>query len=416
MIRRILIFVAILVVLDIYVLTSYKSFLRENSLRPWLKWFYWISMLISYGCFVLVMAKFDDRPSQSSLWMNLWFGYTFAFVILKIGLVAFSFLDDIIRIVLYIGKFIWRIFSHAETPVALDSRRKFIGQVGMGLASVPFLSMLYGITKGKYNYKVKNVSLSFKNLPKAFDGLKIVQISDVHSGSFDDINEVKHGVDIIQAQNPDLILFTGDLVNNEADEIVPYKDLFGGLSAPYGKISSLGNHDYGTHKRWNSKEEKQKNLLDLFAHQKDMGFELLNNRNITLKKEGAEIDIVGVENWGKPPFPQKGDLDKALEDAKPDNFKVLLSHDPTHWDEKVIPHQQHIDLTLSGHTHGMQFGVEIPGFKWSPSKYIYKRWAGLYNNKEQYLYVNRGFGFLGFPGRVGIWPEITVITLNHQDA
>lgn len=416
MIRRIIIVLAILVVIDVYVVNSYKNFLSDGKLKTFLKWFYFASTILSYGCFAFVILMFDNRPSKANIWFNWWFGYTFAFIVLRLGLVVFSCLDDIVRVVSTLIKFVHKLFTNNQASVSLDSRRKFIGQVGLGLASIPFVSMLYGITKGKYNYKVKEVVLSFKNLPAAFDGLKIVHISDVHSGSFDDFNEVKHGVDLIQAQNPDLILFTGDLVNNEAKEIVPYKELFGGLKAPLGKISSLGNHDYGTHKRWKSKEEKNKNLLELFAHQKEMGFKLLNNANITLSKEGQEIDIVGVENWGKPPFPQKGDLDQALAGTKPENFKVLLSHDPTHWDEKVIPHNQHIDLTLSGHTHGMQFGVEIPGFKWSPSKYIYKRWAGLYKNAEQYLYVNRGFGFLGFPGRVGIWPEITSITLNRKEA
>lgn len=354
----------------------------------------------------------DDRPTQGNLWINLWFGYTFAFIVLRIGMLLTVTFDDIVRGVVFLGKYLFNLTNSKEEVVSLTERRKFIGQVGLGLASIPFFSMLYGITKGKYNYKIKEVSLSFKNLPKAFDGLKIVQISDIHSGSFDDFNEVKHGVDLIKEQQPDLILFTGDLVNNDAVEIVPYKELFASMEAPLGVFSSLGNHDYGTHKRWKTVEDKRQNLKDLEQHQKDMGFQLLNNTYKTLSKNGEQLDIVGVENWGKPPFPQKGDLDQALKGTQSENFKILLSHDPTHWDEKVIPNPQRIDLTLSGHTHGMQFGVEIPGFKWSPSKYIYKRWAGLYNNNEQYLYVNRGFGFLGFPGRVGIWPEITVLTLN----
>lgn len=414
MIKRILIFITVLLVLDIYLFSSFKNYFNNNTFKVFFKWFYVISMLISYACFLLIMIKIDDRPKQGNLWINLWFGYTFAFIALKLGMFLAAVFDDVVRIVEFATKSLWRVFLNSETEVNFGERRKFIGQVGLGLASIPFFSMLYGITKGKYNFKVKEVKLAFKNLPKAFEGLKIVHISDIHSGSFDDINEVKHGVDIIQQQKADLVLFTGDLINNEAVEIVPYKDVFGSIKAPLGVFSSLGNHDYGTHKRWNSPEEKKQNLEDLKSHQKEMGFELLNNRTKTITKEGSQIDIVGVENWGKPPFPQKGDLSKAIENTNSENFKILLSHDPTHWDEKVIPHSQNIDLTLSGHTHGMQFGVEIPGFKWSPSKYIYKRWAGLYKNKEQYLYVNRGFGFLGFPGRVGIWPEITVITLNQK--
>lgn len=373
-----------------------------------------MSMLVSYGCFTLIILKFNERPTQANLFINLLFGYTFAFIVLKIGLFFAAFFDDILRIIEFVGKYGWNYLKNSKTVVDFGERRKFIGQVGLGLASIPFFSMLYGITKGKYNYKVKEIALTFKNLPKSFEGLKIVHISDIHSGSFDDIEEVKRGVDLIKQQKADLILFTGDLVNNDAVEIVPYKNIFGSMTAPLGVFSSLGNHDYGTHKRWKTKEEKQQNLETLFQHQKDMGFELLNNTSKTIQKNKDTIAVVGVENWGKPPFPQKGDLSQALENTESDQFKILLSHDPTHWDEKVIPHKEHIDLTLSGHTHGMQFGIEIPGIKWSPSKYIYKRWAGLYKNANQYLYVNRGFGFLGFPGRVGIWPEITVLTLSRK--
>ncbi|MGY5351375.1 metallophosphoesterase [Wenyingzhuangia sp. IMCC45533] len=414
MIKRILIFVTLLLILDIYLLASFKNYFSNNNHKLIFKCFYYFSMLVSYGCFALVLLKFDDRPTQATLPLNLLFGYTFAFLVLKIGLFFTAVFDDILRITVYVSECVFKLFSSTDNDVSFGDRRKFVGQVGLGLASIPFLSMLYGITKGKYNYKVKNINLGFKNLPKSFDGLKIVHISDIHSGSFDNIDEVKRGVDLIKEQQPDLILFTGDLVNNDAVEIVPYKELFGSLKASMGVFSSLGNHDYGTHKRWKSTKEKEDNLQTLFQHQKDMGFELLNNTSKTITQNNEQIDIVGVENWGKPPFPQKGDLSKALIGTNSDNFKILLSHDPTHWDEKVIPHQQAIDLTLSGHTHGMQFGVEIPGFKWSPSKYIYKRWAGLYQKNNQYLYVNRGFGFLGFPGRVGIWPEITVLTLNRK--
>lgn len=253
-----------------------------------------------------------------------------------------------------------------------------------------------------------------RDLPSAFDGLKVVHISDIHAGSFDDLKEVQKGVEMIQDLNPDLILFTGDLVNQDADEILPYMDLFQSLHAPLGKFSCLGNHDYGTYKKWNSEADLKNNLLKLFRYQQEMGFTLLNNKTAVIQQNNQEICIVGVENWGKPPFPQKGDLNKAIQNINPNAFKILMSHDPTHWEAKVLPHAVEFQLTLSGHTHGMQFGVEIPGIKWSPSKYIYKQWAGLYQSKNQYLYVNRGFGFLGFPGRVGIWPEITEITLRSK--
>ena len=285
MIKRITYFIAILLIIDIYLMYGYKNFISNQTIKFGFKWFYLASMLISYSCFAMVVLKFDDRPTHGTLLINLWFGYTFAFLVLKMGLLLTVFLDDVIRIVEYVGKVIWRVFLNSDTNVSFSERRKFIGNVGLGLASIPFLSMLYGMTKGKYNYKIKSVALSFKNLPKAFDGLRIVHISDIHSGSFDDFNEVAHGVNIIKEQQADLILFTGDLVNNEAEEIVPYKELFGSLKAPLGVFSTLGNHDYGTHKRWKSSEDKRQNLLDLFVHQEEMGFNLLNNRTHTLSKK-----------------------------------------------------------------------------------------------------------------------------------
>jgi len=246
--------------------------------------------------------------------------------------------------------------------------------------------------------------------------LKLVHISDIHSGSFDSLEAVQRGIDLINAQNADIICFTGDLVNNDSREIEPFIQDFKALKSKYGIYSCLGNHDYGDYKHWKSKEVKQQNLETLFKHHQAMGFKLLNNSNVELTNKGEKIVILGVENWGKPPFPQHGDLDKALKNVNNADFKILLSHDPSHWDYKVLTHPTNIDLTLSGHTHGMQFGVEIPGFKWSPIKYLYPRWAGLYQEATQYLYVNRGFGFLGFPGRVGIWPEITVIELKKAIA
>ena len=274
--------------------------------------------------------------------------------------------------------------------------------------------MLYGITKGKYDFRVNKVKLAFDHLPNAFEGFKIVQISDIHSGSFDSKEAIVEGIKIVNQQGADLVLFTGDLVNNDSREILPFITDFNALKAPYGVYSVLGNHDYGDYKKWNSVQDKQENMELLFQYQKEMGFQLLNNENAMITKGDDVIGIYGVENWGNPPFPQNGDLDKALSGGEDVGFKILLSHDPTHWDKKVTTHPVHIDLTLSGHTHGMQFGVESPGFKWSPIKYIYPQWAGLYAKDNQHLYVNRGFGFLGFPGRVGIWPEITLIELTKN--
>jgi predicted MPP superfamily phosphohydrolase len=268
--------------------------------------------------------------------------------------------------------------------------------------------MIYGVTKGKYNFQVNKVRLGFDNLPSAFDGFRVVHISDIHSGSFTGKEGVVEGVELVNRQNADLICFTGDLVNNDSKEIEPFIEDFKQLKSKHGVYSTLGNHDYGDYKSWDSQEAKQQNMELLFEYQAEMGFRLLNNDHVRIERGGQRILLCGVENWGNRPFPQRGDLDLALKGAEPDDFQILMSHDPTHWDKKVLDHPFHFDLTLAGHTHGMQFGVEIPGFKWSPIKYIYPQWAGLYEKSSQLLYVNRGFGFLGFPGRVGIWPEITV--------
>ena len=237
-------------------------------------------------------------------------------------------------------------------------------------------------------------------------------MSDIHSGSFDNYEAVKRGVDLANEQKSDLLLFTGDLVNNEAKEIEPWIELFATLDAPYGKYSIFGNHDYGDYIEWPSFEEKHKNLETLAAHHKTIGFNLLRNQHVVLEKDGEKFFLAGVENWGKPPFPQHGDINKALQGIENKDFTVLMSHDPSHWKAQVVEHSNKVHLTLSGHTHGMQFGIEIPGFKWSPVKFKYPEWAGSYEQNGKKLYVNRGFGFLGFPGRVGIWPEITVITLK----
>jgi len=356
---------------------------------------------------------FSKKPLHSGVFKNLLIGFFFAFFVFKLLFSIFLAFDDIVRIFIYFTKFTLNLFT-TKAQVSYPERRKFIGQIGLGIAAIPFLAMLYGITKGKYNYKVKTLKLKFKNLPKAFDGFRVVHISDIHAGSFDSLEDVQRGIDLVNSQAADIICFTGDLVNNDSREIEPFIDSFKTLKSKYGTFSSLGNHDYGDYKKWPSEQAKKDNLELLFKYHEEIGFKLLNNEATFVSKEGEKLAVVGVENWGKPPFPQHGDLGKALENVSETDFKILLSHDPTHWDYKVLKHKTNIDLTLSGHTHGMQFGVEIPGFKWSPIKYFYPRWAGLYKQAAQYLYVNRGFGFLGFPGRVGIWPEITVIELHSE--
>jgi len=400
--------------MDVYVYLALRKSIQKSKYQPYLHTTYFISVVLAYVGFYYLYFYFTSKPLNGSLIPNLLIGYFFSFFVFKLLLIVFFLFEDVFRLLTLVFKAIQNVFKTDKEKLTRPGRRGFIRATGLVIAGIPFASMLYGITKGKYNFRVNKVKLAFDNLPKAFEGFRIVQISDIHSGSFDDLQAIKDGIGLVNQQGADVILFTGDLVNNDSREILPYIKDFKELKAPHGVFSILGNHDYGDYKKWNSEEEKIENMNLLYDFQKEMGFKLLNNENATIRKGEDSIGIYGVENWGNPPFPQRGDLDKALMGKESEQFKILMSHDPTHWNKKVIDHATHIDLTLSGHTHGMQFGVEIPGFKWSPIKYIYPQWAGLYKKKEQFLYVNRGFGFLGFPGRVGIWPEITLIELTKN--
>ncbi len=400
------------VLMDVYVYSALHKSINKSKFKNLLRVSYLIAMIVGYIGLYLMYLNFTNKPLQGDLLKNLFIGFFFSFFVFKLFLVLFFLIEDIFRILRFIGLVFRNLINKKSQTLAGSGRRGFIRKLGLGIAAIPFTSMLYGITKGKYDFKVNKVSLTFKNLPKAFHGFKIVQISDIHSGSFDSRDAIIDGIKLINQQDADLILFTGDLVNNDSREIVPYIEDFKKLKSKNGVFSVLGNHDYGDYKKWNSEKDKKENFDLILDYHKKMNFQLLNNQNAVITKDGQDIGIFGVENWGKPPFPQRGDLDIALSGIETIPFKVLLSHDPTHWTKKVIPHKTNFDLTLSGHTHGMQFGIEIPGFKWSPIKYLYPQWAGLYKEAEQYLYVNRGFGFLGFPGRAGIFPEITVIELN----
>ena len=337
------------------------------------------------------------------------FGFLLAFMSLNLVIVPILIGEDIIRIVLGLYD---KLFATKET-FYMPSRRKFISTIALSLAAIPFASLLYGMYKGKYRFRVLDYVLHFEDLPDAFDGYKITQISDIHSGSFDNREKIAYGINLINEQESDVIMFTGDMVNNKASEMLPWKDLFGSLKAKDGVFSVLGNHDYGDYVRWDSEVEKVKNLDDLKSLQKEMGYTLLLNESHYIERNGERIAIVGVENWGKGGFKKAGDLKKASAKVSAEDFKVLMSHDPSHWEAEVVNDDYHYHLTLSGHTHGMQFGIEIPGWiKWSPVKWRYKQWAGIYEQLGQYINVNRGFGYLGYPGRVGIWPEVTVITLK----
>ena len=295
----------------------------------------------------------------------------------------------------------------------IASRRKFVSQLGLSIAAIPFMSILYGIFEGKYNFKVIKQPIYFPDLPAEFDGFTITQISDIHSGSFDNPEKIQYAIDLINEQNSDMILFTGDIVNTHAKEMLPWIDTFKRIKTHnFGKYSVLGNHDYGEYVSWPTPEDKENNFQAIKNLYGQIDFKLLLNEHVLIEKGGQKIALVGVENWGHN-FKKAGDINKASNGLTSNDFKILMSHDPSHWDYEVQHHDKNFHLTLSGHTHGMQFGIEIPGyFKWSLAQYVYKQWAGLYENKGRYVYVNRGFGFHAYSGRVGIMPEITVIELK----
>lgn len=329
---------------------------------------------------------------------------------------TFLLVDDVVRLVRWIGSYI--NFSKASEAIETEnvhkiSRLKFFSYIAVTFTVIPAVSFIYGMIKGAYKYRVHKVKVSASNIPAAFNGFKIVQLSDIHCGSFLDTEPLIKAFNMVLEQKPDMILFTGDLVNNEASETEPHLEAFKMLKAPYGVFSSLGNHDYGDYKQWDSKEAKLKNLDTLKNVHQQSGWRLLMNEHLAIEKDGEKIGLLGVENWGgRGGFPKYGKMSEAHKGSEIYPFKILLSHDPSHWDLQVTEEYKDVDLTVSGHTHGMQFGIEIPGFKWSPVQYLYKQWAGLYKHDNQYLYVNRGLGFLGYPGRLGIWPEITVIELE----
>jgi predicted MPP superfamily phosphohydrolase len=320
------------------------------------------------------------------------------------------FFEDIYR--LFVGTSNY-FSNYSKDATFFPQRRKFVSQIALGLAAIPFASLIYGMTFGKYNYKVIKQRVFFPDLPDAFDGFTITQISDIHSGSFDNPDKINYAIDLINEQDSDMILFTGDIVNTHAKEMHPWIESFNRIRKhKYGKFSVLGNHDYGEYVTWPSQKAKDENFEAIKNLYGEIDFKLLLNENTFIEKGDDKIAIVGVENWGNN-FKKAGDINKASANLTQDDFKILMSHDPSHWEYEVKNHEKNFHLTLSGHTHGMQFGIEIPGyFKWSLAQYVYKQWAGLYENKGRYVYVNRGFGFHAYPGRVGIMPEITVIELK----
>lgn len=392
-----------------YIVVSYYGIqaIKTVSKSSWVHYLFVAVALITVSNFLMQFTVYSEgrvlNPTKSYA-----LGFLLAFMAFNLVTVTILLGEDIVRFVLSLYD---KLTGNA--PFHLSSRRKFISQIALGLAAIPFVSLLYGMYEGKYRFRVLKYSLSFEDLPEAFDGFTITQISDIHSGSFDNKEKIEYGVNLINEQQSNVILFTGDMVNNKSSEMLDWKELFGTLKAKDGVYSVLGNHDYGDYVAWPSPEAKTKNLADLISIQKEMGYDVLLNESRFIEKNGQRIAIVGVENWGKGGFKKAGDLKKAAKNVDAKDFKILMSHDPSHWEEQVIKNKYHYHLTLSGHTHGMQFGIEIPGWiKWSPVKWRYKYWAGIYKEMGQYINVNRGFGYLGYPGRVGIWPEVTVIELK----
>ena len=409
-----LIIVVIMLLLDSYVFLAIKTVSHSASpkTRSIIFACYWtlsILAILGFLIFVLTSPEFLPKKVRTYLFATV-IGLFFA----KFVSIIFFLIDDIRRLIQWgAGRLLFSNTEGAQMNNDGISRSVFLSWLGLAAGSTLFGSLVYGFSN-KYNYQVKKQRLFFDNLPASFAGLKILHFSDVHSGSFTNKKAVEHGIEMIMAQNADLIIFSGDLVNNLASEMVPYMDMFSKIKAPLGVYSTFGNHDYGDYVSWPVDGlSKQQNLQNLAQVHANLGWRLLMNEHVALNKNGEEIALIGIENWSdKARFPKYGDMAKAYAGTEKYPFKLLISHDPSHWDAQVRPQYSDVDLMFSGHTHGMQFGIEIPGFKWSPVQYVYKEWAGLYEEGNQKLYVNRGFGFIGYPGRVGILPEITVIELS----
>jgi len=403
----------VIFILDLYVFQALKTVSQQGSDRGrqaiyvtyWLVSFFTIATMLSFPYLQFLQT--------SKIFRNYVFAILIGLFLAKLIGSLFFVADDIRRGALVLMNKIFPLSGAQYMGPEGQGipRSTFLSWLGLGLGGTLFGTLLFGFGN-KYNYQVKKIKLRFDNLPDAFKGMRMVHISDIHSGSFQDIRAVNKGIDLILKQQPDLIVFTGDLVNDRATEMEPYQNSFGRLTAPLGVFSTLGNHDYGDYVQWPTAQAKIDNLEALKKVHANMGWRLLMNEHVVLEKKGEKIALLGIENWGaKARFPKYGKMDLAYPGTENISFKILLSHDPSHWDAQILPEYNSIDLMLSGHTHGMQFGLENPYFKWSPVQWMYKQWAGLYEQGSQKLYVNRGYGFIGYPGRVGILPEITVIEL-----
>lgn len=406
---RVLFFVIVLLVLGLSEYYFIQAIKTVSQKRPAVMYtvYAWLALDI-----VFIVASMVYPPPNWSPFFRTILSILFILLISKIFCFLFLFIEDITRFV----RWLWLKFSTTPglQPGKGISRLKFLSQAAVGLTALMSAGFIYGILKGGYKYRVHKVKVPAPNLPEAFDGFKIVQLSDIHTGSFTDNTALNRAFDIVMQQGADLILFTGDLVNNEASETQGFESVYSRLKAPHGVYSVMGNHDYGDYKTDWGPGEKENNFETLKQVHASAGWRLLMNEHVALEKDGQQIALIGIENWGgSMHFKRYGRMDLAYKGAEKYPYKILMSHDPSHWDKQVRPDYPEVDLTLSGHTHGMQLGIEIPGIKWSPSQWFYKQWAGLYKDGQQFLYVNRGLGFLGYPGRLGIWPEITVLELKR---
>lgn len=405
MIFRILFTLGFVLAIDLYAYQAFKTVFRSTA-TPWIYW----GITLAYIVLSVSISVLMSSGKVDYKYLGVLMGASILLAVPKLVAIIPLLIEDITRL----GQFLFR--AATTQPTTLPGRRTFVSQIALGLAAIPFIGIIDGIWKGRYRYRVISHTLEFEDLPDEFDGFTIAQISDIHSGSFDNQEKVEYGVQMVNELGADAIMFTGDMVNNIATEAEPWIDTFKKLSGKNGVFSILGNHDYGDYWRFPSAQAKVDNLNRLKEIHAEMGMDLLLNESRYFERGNERLYLAGVENWGLPPFPQYGDLQTALNGIPEDAFTILLSHDPSHFDAEVKQHSKKVHLTLSGHTHGMQFGIEIPGWiKWSPVKFKYPKWAGLYPEPDgQVLHVNRGFGFLAFPGRVGMWPEITHITLRKK--
>lgn len=406
------IFVTLFLLIDFYVFQAVLN-VSKNWPAPWkgvIRYGFWIPTVLCIGALGWWMMA---DPYKVGAGLRNWIlTGLFATYFSKLFGVFFLLLDDGQRLVRWVAKLFTKPAAN-PLPGEVINRSQFLSQAAMVATAIPFGAMAYGIISGAHDYRVRRVTVKLPHLPDSFDGLRIVQLSDIHSGSFFNKTAVRGGVEMVLNEKPDLIFFTGDLVNNESGEVKDYIEVFNKLKAPLGVYSVTGNHDYGDYKNWTSKEAKQQNFQDLITAHRELGFDLLMNEHRFIEQGGSKLAIMGIENWGAGRFSKYGKLDEAYVGTEDAEVKLLLSHDPSHWDAQVRPNYKDIDIAFAGHTHGFQFGVELGDFKWSPSQYAYKQWAGLYQEGNQYLYVNRGFGYLGYPGRVGMPPEITVMELTR---